>query len=56
MKKLLERTLKRDKSTFEDSFAVELEYNFSITFGNSKTQATALKMVKDCNEYELTAP
>ena len=55
MQKLFERTWKREKSTVEDSFAVELENNFNMTSGNSKSQANAQKMVKDCNENKLTA-
>ena len=47
--------LEREKSTVEDIFAVELDNNFNITYGNSKSEAKALKMVKDCNENELTA-
>ena len=53
MKKLLERTWKREKSTVEDSVAVELEYNFNITSGNSKPQAIALRWSKTAMNTSL---
>ena len=43
-----------EKSTIEDSFAVELDNTFNIPSGNSQSRAKAIKMVKDSNEYELT--